>query len=472
MTATPRIKKLSAPHRLACPWLVALLLILALALAAGAANKAPAPTAPTAPTGPPAATPAPGGSGPVWVVELKDSVNPGSALFLERALKRAAQEDACLVVIQLDTPGGLVDSMRQMVGDILAAPVPVAVYVGPAGARAASAGAFLVLAAPIAAMAPATNIGAAHPVGSGGQEIKGPMGDKITEDLQAYAQSLARQRNRPSELAASMVVQSRSFAAEQALKDGLIDLMASDLGSLLGQLEGVAVRTAAGERTIKSQGRALSFQQPAWHERLLSALANPNLAYILLMIGLAGLYFELSTPGAVLPGVVGALSLILALFGMSALPVSYAGLALIALAVVLFIAEIKVTSHGLLSLGGALALILGSSMLFQGQGDDGDLAGVSLLVLLPTLTAVIVFFGGVAYVAGRAQHKRSVTGQEGLIGQRGVMLDAGHARVLGEIWRVRSDQPLTPGREVAVNRVEGLVLWVQPAPTSEEKPPA
>ncbi|MBI4797358.1 MAG: nodulation protein NfeD [Desulfarculus sp.] len=410
--------------------------------------------------GEPLQAPPPAGSGPVWVVELKDTVNPGSALYLRRALKEAAQAQAGLAVIQLDTPGGLAESMRQMVSDILAAPLPVAVYVAPSGARAASAGAFLVLAAPIAAMAPATNIGAAHPVGAGGSEIKGPMGDKVTEDLKAYAQSLARQRGRPLELAEQMVTQSKSLEANEALSAGLIDLMASDLASLLGQLEGVTVATAAGQRVISGQGRAIVFQEPSWREKLLSALANPNLAYILLMIGLAGLYFELSTPGAVLPGVVGGLSLLLALFALSALPVSYAGLALIGLAVVLFVAEIKVISHGLLSLGGAAALVLGSLMLFDGPG---DLAGVSLLVLLPTVTAVIAFFAGVAYVAGRAQTRRSVTGQEGLIGQPGVMLSPDKARVLGEIWRVKAAGSLEAGQEVVVGRVEGLTLWVEPA---------
>jgi membrane-bound serine protease (ClpP class) len=457
MFAPAKLKEFSRTVAPAARWgarrfLAALLLALGLAVAAGAAGQAPSPAAPV-------------GEGPVWIIELKDTVNPGSALFLQNSLQRAAQAQASLVVIQLDTPGGLVESMRHMVGDILAAPLPVAVYVAPAGARAASAGAFLVLAAPVAAMAPATNLGAAHPVGPGGEEIKGPMGDKLTEDLRAYAQSLARQRQRPQDLAEQMVTQSKSFEAAEALHSGLIDLMASDLGSLLGQLEGVRVATAGGPRTISSQDRALSFQHPSWREKLLSALANPNLAYILLMIGLAGLYFELSTPGAVLPGVVGALCLILALFAMSTLPVSYAGLALIGLAVVLFVAEIKVASHGLLSLGGALALILGSSMLFDG---DGGLEGLSLLVLLPTVTVVIGFFAGVAWLAGRAQRRRGFTGQEGLIGQRGQVLDPGHARVLGEIWRVRAVAPLSPGDEVIVSKVEGLTLGVEPAPAPDQ----
>ncbi len=456
--------QLTAARRRAAPWR-ALALLLPLVLATVALVDAPAPAAQPAAVNPSGeGQPAPAGAGPVFVIDLQDTVNPGSARYLEQGLRAAEAAEAALAVIQLDTPGGLVDSMREMVRAILAARVPVAVYVAPAGARAASAGAFLALAAPIAAMAPATNLGAAHPVGSGGQEIKGPLGDKITEDLKAMAMSLARQRGRPVELAAGMVVQSKSYEAGEALKAGLVDLMAADLGSLLGQLEGALVNTAAGPRRVSTQGRALRFYEPDWGQRLLSALANPNLAYILMMIGLAGLYFELSHPGTIFPGVVGGLALILAFFAMSTLPVSYAGLALIGLAVLLFIIEIKVVSQGLLSLGGAVALVLGSLMLFD---SPGQVFRVSLAVMLPTAGAVIAFFGGVAWLAGRAQLRRSVTGQEGLIGQRAVVLDSGRVRVLGEIWRAESAEPLVPGQEVGVTKVEGLLLTVGPAPDKE-----
>lgn len=443
-------------------WLAPALLI-CLGLAA-LAWGAPAPQAPPASpaTSPASAAPAaPAGQGPVWVIALQGSINPGSARYLSRGLAQAAQDDAGLVVIELDTPGGLADSMRAMVKDILASPVPVAVYVSPAGARAASAGAFLVLAAPAAAMAPASNLGAAHPVGPGGEEIKGPMGDKITEDLAALAKSLARQRHRPPELAAQMVTQSKSLEAQEALSAGLIDLMASDLPSLLGQLEGASLATANGPRRVETSGRALHFVEPSWGDRLLSALGNPNLAYILLMIGLAGLFFELSTPGVILPGIIGGLCLFTALFAMSALPVSFVGLGLLGLALVLFIAELKVVSHGMLSLGGALALVLGSLMLFR---DPGQAVGISLMVLVPTVTVVVAFFGGVAYLAGRAQKQRSVTGREGLLGQAGVMLGPGKARVMGEIWRVKAAPGLGEGQEVVVTGVQGLTLIVEPLP--------
>ncbi len=410
---------------------------------------------------PPAPSPAPApekAPGPVWIIELKDSVNPGSARFLVEGLRRAAEARAGLVVVQLDTPGGLVESMREMVQAILASPIPVVVYVAPSGARAASAGAFLVLAAQVAAMAPATQVGAAHPVGGGGEEIKGAMGEKVVQDLSAMARGLAQKRGRDPELAQRMVSESLSLEAGEALKKGMIDLLASDLGSLLGQLEGVTVQTEAGPLVISSQGRHLVFHAPDWRDRLLSFLASPNLAYILLMIGLAGLYFELSHPGAIFPGVVGGLALILAFFAMSSLPVSYAGLALILLSLVLFFLEIKIASGGLLGLGGAVALILGSIMLFD---QPGQLTAISLTVLVPTLAAFLAFFGGVTWLAARAQLAQARTGAEGLLGEKGVVLDPGRVRVLGEIWRARGVGDLAPGRQVVVRAVDGLTLRVE-----------
>ncbi|MCA1906710.1 MAG: ATP-dependent Clp protease proteolytic subunit, partial [Desulfarculus sp.] len=423
-------------------------------LVAAADQPAATPSAPARP----AVNPAESSPGPVWIVELKDSVNPGSARFLVESLRRAAAERACLVVVQLDTPGGLVESMREMVQAILASPAPVAVYVAPSGARAASAGAFLVLAAQVAAMAPATQVGAAHPVGGGGVEIKGAMGDKVVQDLSAMARGLAQRRGRDPDLAQRMVTESLSLEAGEALKKGMIDLMASDLGSLLGQLEGVTVATESGPRVISTQGRHLVFHAPDWRDRLLSLLASPNLAYILLMIGLAGLYFELSHPGTIFPGVVGGLCLILAFFAMSSLPVSYAGLALILLSLVLFFLEIKVVSGGLLGLGGGLALILGSIMLFD---QPGQLTAISLAVLVPTLAAFLAFFGGVTWLAARAQLTRARTGAEGLIGEKGVVLGPGRVRVLGEIWRARGAEGLAAGQAVVVKAVDGLTLGVE-----------
>lgn len=399
------------------------------------------------------------GRGPVWVIDLKDTINPGSTDFLLRGIAKANKDDAALVVIKLDTPGGVADSMRRMAQAIMESKAPVAVYVAPPGARATSAGAFLVLAANVGAMAPATHLGAASPVTAGGKDIEGTMAKKAKSDLGALIQSLAKRRGRDPKAALEMVTEAKSYDAVQAKEMGMVDVIAPDLGSLLKALEGRVVETAGGQRRITSKGRGLHFFKPGMRDKLLSALASPNLAYILLMIGMAGIYFELSHPGVILPGVVGALSLILAFFAMSALPVSYAGLALIGLAIVLFIAEIKVTSYGMLSVGGAISLFLGSIMLFK-SGDQ--FSAVSLSVLLPVGGSTMVFFAGVAFLAGRAQFAKKQTGMEGLVGERGVVIGPGKVRVMGEIWQATGTEGAEPGEPVEVMEVAGLVVRVGP----------
>ncbi|MGD8563268.1 MAG: nodulation protein NfeD [Desulfarculaceae bacterium] len=420
-------------------WLAALIL-LAAPLAAGAEEP-------------------PQGSGPIWVIELNDTINPGSTDYLLRGLAMAETADAGLIVITLDTPGGLAESMRQMAQAILKCTQPVAVYVSPPGARATSAGAFLVLAGHISAMAPATHMGASSPVAAGGKEIEGTMAKKAISDLTALIVSLAKKKGIDPKLAEEMVTEAKSYDAGQAKELGLVEIIAPDLGSLIKAVEGKVVTTGAGKKRISTKGKTMVFHQPGAREKLLSALANPNLAFILLMVGMAGIYFELSNPGSIFPGVVGALSLILAFFAMSALPVSYAGLALIGLAVVLFIAEIKVTSYGLLSVAGAVSLLLGSMMLFE---SEDDLVAISWAVLVPTLGTAMLFFATVAYLAGRAQLKKSVTGMEGLVGEKGVVFDSGRVRVQGELWRARSREALVPGQEVVVRRAEGLSVEVDP----------
>ena len=405
------------------------------------------------------------GQGPVWVMDLADTVNPGTAQFVENGIAKGNQADACIIVIRVDTPGGVVDSMRAMVRAVMDSKAPVAVLVAPSGARATSAGAFIVLAGHVAAMAPATHLGAASPVGAGGKDIAGTMGKKVKSDLAALMKSIAKQRKRNVDLAVKMVTEAESLDAGQAVKDGLVDFIAQDLGGLLKAVEGKVVLTSGGQWLISSKGRAIHFHQAGVRDKLLSALANPNFAYILLMIGMAGLYFELSHPGTIFPGVVGALSLILAFFAMSALPVSYAGLALIGLAVVLFIAEIKITSYGMLSLGGAVSLILGSVMLFE---SEGELMAVSLSVLAPVAAATIGFFTGVAFLAGRAQLSKKQTGMEGLIGQQGVVFDQRRIKVMGEIWRAHGLEGMQSGDSVEVVKSRGLEVFVKPV--AKKKP--
>lgn len=406
------------------------------------------------------------GQGPVWIVPLADTVNPGSADYLDRSLISAQAADASLVVIMIDTPGGLVTSMREMVRAILACPVPVAVYVAPGGARATSAGAFLVLAGHVSAMAPATHLGAATPVSGAGQDIQGDMGKKAVSDLSALAASLAKKRGIKAKLATEMVTEARSFDSVEALKLGLVDMVAADLNELLVKLEGKKVQTGAGLKTISTVGHRLHFAGPTWRDKLLSLLASPNLAYILMMIGLAGLYFELSHPGTIFPGVVGAGSLILAFFAMSSLPISYAGLALILLAVVLFIAEIKVTSYGLLSVGGAICLVLGSVMLFD---NEEQLVQLSLSVMAPVLVAVIAFFAALAYLAGKAQLTKSVTGSEGLVGLYGDVVGGGWVRVNGELWKAPGSEKYGKGARIVVRGHQGMELSVEPAGGQSEQ---
>jgi membrane-bound serine protease (ClpP class) len=262
-----------------------------------------------------------------------------------------------------------------------------------------------------------------------------------------------------------MVTEARSFDSSEAKKLGLIDLTAADLGELLTKLNGRVVTTAGGQRRIETAGKAISFHKPGLREKILSVLADPNLAYILLMVGMMGLYFELANPGAILPGVVGGISLILAFFAMSTLPISYAGLALLGLGVAMFVAEILVVSKGLLSLGGAISLVLGSIMLFE---SDDEMMKVSLGVLLPTAAGVVLFFGAVTYLAVRAQVGKSSTGREGMVGLRGVAVAPNKIRVMGELWTVASDSPLTPGQAVEVVGMDGLTLRVKQTETDAQ----
>ena len=389
---------------------------------------------------------------PVKVITLQDTVNPATADYLVKAIEQA--QDSALIIIALDTPGGLVDSMRRMVQAIMNSNVPVVVYVSPAGAHAASAGAFIMLAAHVSAMAPATNVGAAHPVSGSGGNVEGDMADKITNDLSAMVRSMAKERGRNADLAMSLVTESRSLDAQEAYELGLCDVVASDLGNLLAGLEGRKVVLHNGrEVVISSKGGSIIFHNPGTRDRLLSLLANPSLAYILFMIGLAGLYFELTNPGAIFPGVLGGLSLILAFFAMSTLSISVTGLLLIGLAIIMFLLELKVPSSGLLSLAGVIALFLGSFMLF-----DGDLGlTVSWAVMLPTLILVSVFFMAVGILAGKAQLKFSPTGQNTLLGAQALVIGNNQVRVEGEIWQADTSG-LGVGQSALVEKVDGLKL--------------
>lgn len=397
--------------------------------------------------------------GAVHILQVADAIGPGVADFIGQGIDRAESADAACVLIQLDTPGGLAEAMRQIVMRILASRVPVVVYVAPGGARAASAGVMITMAADVAAMAPGTNIGAAHPVGAGGAEIESTMGDKVVNDMVAHARSVAERRGRNADWVEKAIRESVAVTETEALRLGVIDLVAEDREELLERLHG---REIPGKGTLATRGAPRELVEENLRTKVLKTLSDPNIAYILMMIGLAGLYFELSHPGAIFPGVIGGICLVLAFFAFQTLPINYAGFLLIALAVVFFILEMKVASFGLLSLAGIVSLLLGSLMLFESA--DPALR-LSWRVILPTVAMVSGFFVFVAGLVFRAQVSAPRTGDRGLIGEVGVVRQAlaprGKVFVHGELWNARAAVPLAEGVPVRVVGLEGLTLTVE-----------
>jgi membrane-bound serine protease (ClpP class) len=413
---------------------------------------------------------------PVWggeVVRLRveDTIQPASQQFIERALAEAVERDADLVVMELDTPGGLVDTTRDITTAITTSSVPVVVFVNPPGARAASAGFFILLSADIAAMAPGTNTGAAHPVGGQGENLPEDVRDKVTNDAAAMVRSLAEQRGRNPEIAERTVLESISLTAEEALEEGLIDLMATDINDLLEQLEGYEVTRFNGDAEVLDIADAEMVEvEPTFSEQLFSVLANPNIAYLLMALGALGLYVEITHPGGILPGVVGVIFLLLGLYSVSVLPVSWAGVALIFVALMLFILEVKVTSYGLLTVGGVISFVLGSLMLFDGPIPD---MRVSMGVVLPTAVVVAAATGFLLTRVLRAHRERPMTGREGLVGDRGRAIGElapdGKIAVHGEYWDGRSvSGTIAAGSAVEVVAVHGRTIDVVAVGDDEE----
>jgi membrane-bound serine protease (ClpP class) len=397
----------------------------------------------------------------VPVVHIDDAIHPISAHHVVTALDRADAEGAPLLVLRLDTPGGLDTSMRQIIDRILRARTPVAVWVGPSGARGASAGFVIAIAADVAAMAPGTNIGAAHPVSSvGGMDEV--MAKKVAADAAAYVRSKAAQRGRNVEMAEKAVLESRSFTEQEALKLGLIDLIAPDVPDLLRQLEGREVRRFDGATvTLRLAGHEPVAVRMNWRQAILSLIARPDVMFLLLLGALAGLGAELSHPGALFPGIVGALCLLLFLFASQIIPVNVAGVLLILAAVALFAAEVKVASYGLLTVGGLAAMILGAMMLVDAPPE----LRISLGTVLPAALVMAAGTFALVRLVVLAQRRRPLTGAEGMRGELAVVVTPlapeGWVRVQGEQWRAVADAPVEPGEKVTVTAVEGLKLRVR-----------
>lgn len=402
---------------------------------------------------------------PVAMIDLDGAITPVTARLLTAAIERAQAERAQALIVRLNTPGGLERSMRSMAQAILNAEIPVIVYVAPTGARAASAGVFITMAAHVAAMAPATNIGAAHPVTIGGGDTGKEMGKKIENDAAAFARSLAAERGRNVDWAEKAVRASVSVTEREAVKLKVVDLVADSVPDLLAKIDGRTVKTARGPVTLATRDALVKPIEVRFRDRFLALITDPNIAYILMMVGMLGIFFELQNPGVVLPGVIGGISLILAFFAFQSLPINWAGVLLILFGVALLIAEIKVVSHGVLTAGGVVAMVLGSFMLYEAPEVGFR---VSWTVILPTVGATAGLVVWAVSAGVRAMMKSPVTGVSGMIGRvvvaRSALGPEGQVQVDGEIWRAVSEGEAIPaGEKVRVTAVDGLTLKVSRA---------
>jgi membrane-bound serine protease (ClpP class) len=403
-------------------------------------------------------------SAPVIVqIDLDDVVHPVSAAHIVQGINRAKDIGAQAVLIRLDTPGGLADSMREIVGAILTSPVPVITWVGPNGARAASAGFFILVAGDVAVMGPGTNTGAAHPVTMTGQKIEDVMEKKIVNDAAAYIRSYTTRRGRNAELAESAVTESKSFTAEEALKDNLIDAVLSTPQDIIDRYDGMEIRRFDDRSTtLHLRGATIDKFEETFREKLLSRVLDPNLALLLALAGLVGLYIEMTHPGLIAPGVIGAISLILALYAFNMLPVNWAGAALIVLAIVLFVMEGTIASHGVLAIGGIFAMIAGGLMLVNGPIPE-------LQVHLATVVAIAIPLAVITVVLVRlvlvSRRRKSIVGLQSMVGEVGVAAnevhDDGKVMVRGEYWNAHADRPIPAGARVRVVKVEGLKVEVE-----------
>lgn len=433
-----------------------------------------------------------GTAGKAVILQINDAIGPATSDYIENGIEQAMEMQARLVIIQLDTPGGLDQSMRNIIQNIIASSVPVAIYVSPSGARAASAGTYMLYAAHIAAMAPGTNLGAATPVQIGGlPEIGGtpqsdeqeseegadeegsqdytqempsdPMASKMVNDAVAYIRSLAEMRGRNADWAEQAVREAASLSATQALEQNVIDIVASDITDLLEQINGRTTIVGNTEVVLETEGLILEYIEPDWRNKLLSVITNPNVAYILMLLGIYGLFFEFANPGFVVPGVIGAISLLMALYALQVLPVNYAGLGLILLGIIFMTAEMFAPSFGALGIGGIISFIVGSIILF-------DKGGGNIAVSLPVIISVSVLSAGFFFIAIRSAinsfRKPVVSGREEMIGSIGVVQEdfSGRGKIFvhGELWQAESAIPVNKGDRVVVQGIDGLLLKIAP----------
>lgn len=397
----------------------------------------------------------------IHLIEIDAPITPVVAEYIIKSIDRAAKANVEALIIQLNTPGGLVDSTQQIVMKMMASEVPTVVYVAPSGGRAASAGVFITLAANIAAMAPTTHIGAAHPVQMQGK-MDETMEKKAVNDLAAMMRGIAEKRGRNAKWAEDAVRNSVSITETEALKNKVIDLVAPDIPALVKAMNGRRVEMVIGKRTLRTTGIEVEKITMGFRDKVLGIISNPNIAYILMILGFYGLYFELSNPGAIFPGVAGAICLILAFYALHTLPINYAGLMLIILAIALFIAEAFITSHGILGVGGTIAMLMGSVMLID---SPAPALQISWAVIVPVVVLSALLFIITVTVAVRVHREKTDTGREGLIGRKAEARSdlnlTGQVFVHGEYWNARSNEPVHKGEKVTIVGIDGLTLIVK-----------
>ena len=397
----------------------------------------------------------------VYQLEIDGTINPALLDYIVKGIELAESRNASAVIIRMDTPGGMVTTTKTIIKEMINAKVPVVVYVAPSGSSASSAGALITVCADVAAMAPGTNIGAAHPVGGGGQEIDPSMSEKIINDLTAYIRGIVVRKGRNADWVEKAIRESVSITSKEALENNVIDLVADSIPDLLKKLDGRKVTKENREFVLKTAGAKVERVLPGMRFRILDAIANPNVAYILMMIGGIGIMMELYNPGMIFPGVAGGICLLLSFFALQVLPVNYVGILLILLSVVLFILELKIQSFGMLTVGAVISLTLGSVMLFE----SGEMAmRVSWAVIIPTVAAVSSFFIFALGLVVKALMKKPRTGEHGLVGEHGVALTdlnkEGKIALHGEYWDAHSDTFVPKGSRVRVIRVDELRVLV------------